>query len=87
MFMNLHTLPAGKSMYTIAVTVQPAGTPKDDIEYDEIDVVAGSRASLKEVISAASAEIEDYGPHARVIGVVDQSAGYVVATRYEGDLR
>lgn len=73
MFMNLHTLPVGQHMYTVAITDQPADA--DDIFYDEVDVVAPARATIQEVLLAA--DLSGYGGQ-RVIGVVDQSDPYVL---------
>lgn len=84
MFMNLHALPAGQSMYTLAVTNLPADTPKDRMEYDEVDVVASSRATVAQVIAAA--DLDGY-EGCRVIGVVNQSDGYVVCEDPTGDYR
>jgi hypothetical protein len=84
MFVNLHNLPAGKSMFTIAVTDQPSGTDPNDIAYDEVDVVADHNAQVADVIAAADLSMYD---GCRVIGVVNQSEGYVVVETFDGDLR
>jgi hypothetical protein len=84
MWVNLDQLPAGKSMYTIAVTDAPLGTPSDDMWYDEVDVVADSRLDAKGVLEQAN--LEGY-EHCRVVGVSDQSSGYVMWQDAEGDLR
>ena len=84
MFMNLHTLPAGQAMYTLAVTDAAVGTPRDQVEYDEVDVVAPARASVAEIIAAA--DLDGY-EGCRVIGVVNQSDGYVVVEDPDGDYR
>lgn len=84
MFMNLHTLPAGQAMYTLAVTDDPAGTPRDQVEYDEVDVVAPAGASVAAIIAAA--DLDGY-EGCRVIGVVNQSDGYVVVEDPDGDYR
>lgn len=84
MWMNLHQLPAGQSMFTLAVTNQPVDTPLAAVAFDEVDVVARSDADLLEVIETADlAGYEGW----RVIGVINASAGYVVADRLQGDLR
>lgn len=83
-YMNLDTLPSGQSMFTVAVTEQPPGTPPDDLFYDEVDVVTSSTATVAEVIAAA--DLTGY-EECRVIGVIDQSAGYVLAEARDGDLR
>jgi hypothetical protein len=88
MFVNLHNLPTGQSMYTLYLTMDPVGTPRDELCAEEIDVVASSRASVAEIIAAASAELEDYEPSIRIIGVVNQSDGYVMQdVAMTGDLR
>lgn len=85
MFVNLHSLPAGQSLYTVAVTAQPASTPDSDgWFYDEADVVAPARATVADVIAAA--DLSGYEA-CRVVGVINQSDGYVVAERPNGDLR
>jgi hypothetical protein len=84
MWMNLHTLPAGQSMYTLAVTNQPAGTPADDLEYDEVDVVAPRRATVAQIVAAA--DLDGY-EGCRVIGVSNQSDGYVLVQDPDGDYR
>lgn len=84
MWLNLHQLPAGQSMFTLAVTNQPIDTPPAALAYDEVDVVARSEADLQEVIE--SADLIDYEGW-RVVGVINASAGYVVAEQPQGDLR
>lgn len=94
MFVNLHTLPTGKSMYTAYVTTDPEGTPRDEMGADEVDIIAPSGVTWGTVVSMgtihdsivddaeppyADAYIrEAYGPDSRVVGVVDQSAGEVI---------
>lgn len=79
MFMNLDRLPAGQSMYTVFVTGDPAGTPRYDVCAEEVDVVTSSQADSVDVVRAGLAEILDlYGPEIRIIGVVNQSSGYVM---------
>lgn len=84
MFVNLHTLPRGKAMYTIALTEQPAGTPSADLFYDEVDVVADAWATVDAILAAA--DLDGY-EHCRVIGVVNQSDGFIVVQDEQGDLR
>ena len=81
---NLHTLPAGRHMFTVAVTDDPPAASWDELAYDEVDVVAPARASLAQVIAAA--DLSGY-EHCRVVGIVDQSAGYAIAEATDGDLR
>lgn len=94
MWMNLDTLPAGRSMYTVYVTCEPEGTARSQMSADEVDVVARSSASWGEVCNdgqvlrdfreegnhtpATSRMLEMYGEDMRVIGIVNQSDGYVV---------
>lgn len=73
MFVNLHSLPAGQHMFTVAVTPDPAGA--EDLFYDEVDVVAPSRSTVDQIIAAA--DLEGYEGQ-RVVGVSDQSDGYVL---------
>lgn len=80
MFANLGT----QSMYTVAVTAEPIGTAQDEVFYDEVDVIASSRATVAQVIAAA--DLDGY-EHCRVVGVIDQSSGYVYAEAWDGDLR
>lgn len=85
MFMNLHTLPTGKHMFTVAVTTDPLDTPRIHRWYDEVDVVAPQGSSSLEVIAAAKEQglLADY-PDARIVGVVDQSDGYVLRENWDG---
>lgn len=84
MWVNLHKLPAGKSMYTLYLTWDPKGTPRDEVCAEEVDVVAPSRASWKQVYAAAEEEIRrDYNPDARLLGVVDQSAGSIIYDAFQ----
>jgi hypothetical protein len=85
MWMNLDQLPAGKSMYTIAVTSDPVDTPREDVCYDEIDVVARRGATITDVVEAAREEIARDYADCRVIGVSDQSDGYVMWQDPAGD--
>ena len=89
MWVNLHSLPVGKSMYTIYLTTDPVGTPREHICVEEVDVIAASRASVAEVIEAAREEIDGtYSSAMRIIGVSNESDGYVMAdATMTGDLR
>lgn len=97
MFMNLDTLPAGKSLYTVHVTTDPEGTPRAQMGADEVDVVARSSVGFESwgTVCNDGQELRDfqaegnhrpatnwilemYGEDSRVIGVVNQSDGYVV---------
>lgn len=87
MFVNLDKLPAGQALYTLAVTSDPVETPRDLVSYDEIDVVAPAYSTAHEVVEAAREEIaRDYESTARVVGVADQSKGYVMWQNSAGDL-
>jgi hypothetical protein len=87
-FMNLDTLPYGRSMYTVFLTWDPKGTPRDQMSAEEIDVIA-DRSAHRELVArdgmvngdtrtCGQVIAEDYEPGARVIGVVNQSDGYTV---------
>jgi fructoselysine-6-P-deglycase FrlB-like protein len=69
-FMNLHTLPPGQHLYTVAVTDDPAA-----LSYDEVDVVARAGATSDQVLAAA--DLAAYSG-CRVVGVINQSDGYVL---------
>lgn len=75
MFMNLHSLPAGQHMFTIAVTDCEPGTHRADMYFDEVDVVAPARATVDEIIAAA--DLDGYEGQ-RILGISDQSDGYVL---------
>lgn len=84
MYVNINALPLRQSLYTVAVTGQPTGTPRAELAYDEVDVVAPARATVAQVVAAADlAGYED----CRVVGVIDQSSGCVLAETPDGDLR
>lgn len=89
MWVNLHTLPVGQSMYTLYLTSDPVGTPRDAIYTEEVDVITSSRASVAEVVEAAREEIDSsYDSSMRIIGVTNESDGYVMRdVAMEGDLR
>lgn len=79
MWMNLDALPTGKSMYTVHVTCDPEGTDRSKMSAEEVDVVAPSRATWNEVVNQAASElVEMYGPDSRVVGVVNQTDGFVM---------
>lgn len=93
MWMNLDQLPAGKAMFTVYVTLDPKGTPRDEMGADEVDVVA-PRSSGRQGVLENGTEHPDggnageyiwqtYGPTARVVGVVNQSDGFVVYDAFE----
>ena len=88
MWMNLDQLPAGKAMFTVYVTVDPEGTNRSAMSAEEVDVVASRSASWGEVVNDGGVHprgercvdylLESYGPDSRVIGVTNESDGYVV---------
>lgn len=66
-FVNLHELPAGKSLYTLLVH-NGRGM------YDELDVVAGSFDTPIEICRQGKAFLADHeGQH--VVAIADQSSG------------
>lgn len=80
MFVNLHDLPAGQAMYTVYVTTDP-GPVTVDIQVDEYDVTARRTASAAQVAEAARTDemfARLYGAEARIVGIVDQSADYIL---------
>lgn len=96
MYVNLQNLPAGKSMYTVYVTIDPEGTPRDEMTADEVDVVAPSSASWGTVVNDGEAHPRGgnagayirklYGLDSRIVGVVNQSAGVIIYDAFqEGD--
>lgn len=85
MWMNLDTLPANKRMYTIAVTTAPVDTPKDEQWYEEYDLVFNSGASVGTLVTYAVARPDwPFGDDARIVGVANQSDGYVMQENWEG---
>ena len=85
-FVNLHAVPPGQSLYTLAVTACPPGTPPDARYCDEVDVLAPTSAPLSSLLRDVDLDGLGYGG-CRIVGVVDQSAGYVLAEDWDGDLR
>lgn len=85
MFVNIDQVPAGCSLFTIMVTSDPKDCAPDERTYDEIDVICPSTNEMVAVIEAAS-ELSDY-PDCRIIGAVNQTSGYVIASVWEGMLR
>ena len=85
MWMNLDTLPAGKSMFTLALTTQPVDTPEDERWIEEMDVVFNSRASIGTLLTYAMSRPDwPFDESARLVGVADQSAGEMIAQSWEG---
>lgn len=72
MFVNLHTLPVGQSMFTALVSC-------GDEYADEIDFVASSRASLDDLIVTAATCDDSFGYEGcSIVAIANQSDGYVV---------
>ena len=85
MWMNIDQVPVGKSMYTLYLTSDPVDTPPNQRCCEEVDVITSSRASVAEVIEAAREEIEGtYSSSMRIIGVTNESDGYVMADDMNG---
>lgn len=80
MYFNLHTLPAGRSMFTVHI-LQP-GESYDCTE--EVDIVCSDQARsdhrvIAQVLEAAREVIvKDYGPKTLVVGLVNQSRGDIL---------
>lgn len=84
MYAYFGTLPVGTSLYTVYITADPEGTARSQMTCEEVDVLAPSRASWGTVASEGringrpqSRIVDDYGMDVRIIGVVNQSDGYV----------
>lgn len=82
MFVNLHSLPAGVHMFTLAITDAPFDAPRSDVFYDEVDVVAPASLSPSALVRKMKEEDREAYAGLRVIGVVDQSQGRVVWENY-----
>jgi hypothetical protein len=80
MYFNIDAVPAGKSLFTVAHTTCPVDTPVADRYFDEIDVVAPTRAAVDHLLTETKDEVGD----GRVIGVINQSDGFVVIESWEG---
>lgn len=73
-FINLHTLPAGQSLYT--VTVEWEKYPGDP---EEADFEGPRNASVAHLLELAATMLHaDYEPGWEIVGIVDQSTGDVV---------
>lgn len=88
-FTNIDQVPAGRCLFTLHVTLDPEGTPRSQMACEEEDAVAPSGATWGQVVndgevvghreSNVGAVLRAvYGLDMRVIGVVDQSCGYVL---------
>ena len=67
-FVNLHELPPGKSLYTLLVH-DGRGS------YDEVDVVAGSYDTPLEICRQGKDTLEMYSGQ-RVVAIANQSSGF-----------
>lgn len=87
MWTNLHTLPAGTSMYTLYVTTDPEGTNRSAMTCEEVDVTC-------ERVNGTCWDAPNYGKvwpsgehvpsylmevygDVRIIGIVNQTDGYI----------
>lgn len=87
MWMNIDQVPAGQSMFTIGVTDAPVDTPEDERYYEEYDLVFRSGASVGTIVTYAMARPDwPYTGEVRVVGVSNQSDGYVMQQNWEGIL-
>lgn len=84
MFMNLDTIPAGKSMFTVAWTDAPVDTPKDEQWYEEYDLVFKTSASSGTIATYATARPDWPYEGGRIVGVANQSDGYVLREDWAG---
>lgn len=92
MFVNLHNLPPGQSMFTLFI--RPSDEPEVELEWaEEVDIVTSNQASgdnrlIAQVIEAArEAILEGYGPKTEVLGLTDQSAGNILFDyRWDGHI-
>lgn len=86
-FMNIDQIPAGQALYTLALTDAPVGTPQDELGYDEVDFRCSTRLMAHEVARRAqqAGALEGY-EGCRVIGVSNQSDGYVMWQDPHGNL-
>lgn len=89
MYVNLHTIPAGQAMYTLAVTSDPPPVTEHDndvFSVDEVDFVASTRLTSREVARRAqqAGALEGY-EGMRVVGVVNQSDGHLMWQDLAGD--
>ena len=66
-FVNLHELPPGKSLYTLLIH-DGRGM------YDEVDVVADDCATSKRIAAAGKELLESY-PGQHIVAIADQSSG------------
>lgn len=90
MYVNLHTLPADQAMFTVYVTLDPEGTHRSEITAEEVDIVYKRNATWGEIASYGTDDMGDrivdaYGPDARIVGIVNQSEGYVLFDAFGAD--
>lgn len=92
MFVNLHTLPPGLSMFTLFI--RQSDEPVEGLEWaEEVDLVTSNHASdnhrliAQTIEQAREAILKDYGPKTEVVGLSDQSAGQVLFDyRWDGHI-
>jgi hypothetical protein len=91
MFMNIDALPAGTKLYTLYVVSEdvPEGTPRSEMHCDEVDVTcarvngAWNDAPNYGKVHPTGEHVptylmETYGDGVRIVGIVNQSDGFVV---------
>lgn len=92
MFINLHNLPPGQSMFTLFI--RPSDEPEVELEWaEEVDLVTShvapdNRHLAALVIEQAREELlSNYGPKTVVIGLVNQSIGQIIFdSRLDGQI-
>lgn len=92
MYMNLHTLPADSAMLTLYITTDEEGTPRNETSAEEIDVVLPRRLRGRDAImnsEPVKAELRgvfgDEWTDTRVVGIVNQSDGFVVYDGFDNE--
>lgn len=84
MWVNMHTMPFDKDMYTVYVTPCPSFTPESDLLVDELDVIADRYASIAKVVEAA--ELDKNGYEGQRVIALRTAPGWL-RDRQEGHLR
>jgi len=80
MYFNIDAIPVGKSLFTVAYTLDPVDTPADQRTHEEIDVIVPSRSAIDHLL----VETKDEVGEGRVVGIVNQSDGFVVIESWAG---
>lgn len=76
---NIDQVPVGQSYYTVYVTWDKPGTARSAMCTEEVDLVMRSTNAWGTVATyVASSMAAGYEPGYRVVGVVNQSDGYVM---------